>query len=281
MPATLTTPARPLPDSRIAASPGGVLAAWHLLSLDAPTVAVLWTAFFARCLQVALPAAELVALFIAVWLLYAADRLLDALPARRATANLQARHFFHHRHRRAFLSIAALASVVLIPLALRLPSPDLRLDLILAAALLFWFSLIHLVAPSRPFPKELTTGLFFAAATVIPTFTRHPAFSLLGQAALFAALCTLNGLFITAWEHGRASPALSLHRGLWAATVLLMAASLGFASLEQNKPALAIFLASAGLLLLDQKRAALQPTTLRAAADLALLTPVIFWPFLH
>ena len=54
------------------------LTLWHLLSLDAPTVAVLWTWFIARTNHVHLPLASLAAMALAVWILYAADRFLDA-----------------------------------------------------------------------------------------------------------------------------------------------------------------------------------------------------------
>ena len=53
------------------------LALWHLLSLDAPTVAALWTYFIARANHVQLSYAVPAAMFLAVWLIYAADRLLD------------------------------------------------------------------------------------------------------------------------------------------------------------------------------------------------------------
>ena len=51
---------------------------WHLLSLDAPTVAVLWTWFIAASVHIALPLTSLLAMGLVVWMLYAADRLLDA-----------------------------------------------------------------------------------------------------------------------------------------------------------------------------------------------------------
>ena len=56
----------------------GPLVLWHLLSLDAPTVAALWTWFIARANHIRLPLASPVAMALAVWMLYAADRLLDA-----------------------------------------------------------------------------------------------------------------------------------------------------------------------------------------------------------
>ncbi|MGC2300913.1 MAG: hypothetical protein WA476_19055, partial [Acidobacteriaceae bacterium] len=51
---------------------------WHLLSLDAPTVAVLWAWSFARAADVHPSGSALAVLGIGTWLIYVADRLLDA-----------------------------------------------------------------------------------------------------------------------------------------------------------------------------------------------------------
>ena len=53
------------------------LVLWHLLSLDAPTVAALWTWFIAEACHVHIPLLSTLAMAVAVWTLYAADRLLD------------------------------------------------------------------------------------------------------------------------------------------------------------------------------------------------------------
>ncbi len=50
----------------------------NLLSLDAPVVAVLWQILFARCFQVPVDALAALLLLLTVWLIYAADRTLDA-----------------------------------------------------------------------------------------------------------------------------------------------------------------------------------------------------------
>src|ERR1700679_3918546 len=96
------------------------LALWHLLSLDAPTVATLWTIFIARCSHLTLPWTAPAAMFVAVWMIYAADRLLDArildLSPPNNTAHppdLEARHRFHHHHRTAFLTLILIAALAL------------------------------------------------------------------------------------------------------------------------------------------------------------------------
>ncbi len=277
MAVVLAPPTRPQTSSRLSASAAGVLRGWHLLSLDAPTVAVVWTASIASADHVRLPASELCALFLAVWLLYVADRLLDSRQTAAhvaADASQQPRHRFHRKHRKAFLIAAACGATLLLPLTLRLGRADLHADLLLASLLLLWFAFIHVLGGTSAKPKELATGLFFAAATLIPSATRHPVVSLLPAAVLFAALCTLNGFFITAWESR--SPTRTLARvtvGLTAIAVLLAA------TLARQAPTLAaISLAAISLYVLGSTRTRLNPTTLRAAADLALLTPLVVWP---
>lgn len=68
----------------------------HVLSLEAPLIAVLWQALFAEANHVAIMPSFVVGLALAAWLLYVIDRLLDAV--RSAGAALDARHAFYRRH---------------------------------------------------------------------------------------------------------------------------------------------------------------------------------------
>jgi hypothetical protein len=54
-----------------------ILHLWHLLSLDAPSVADLWTWFIAATLRARIPRFVPCAMFLMVWILYVGDRLLD------------------------------------------------------------------------------------------------------------------------------------------------------------------------------------------------------------
>ncbi len=259
---------------------------WHLFSLDAPTVTVLWTALFARSFGLPADLGTLFPLFLAVWILYAADRLLDArlLTSRtRPVARphlpghpLEPRHRFHHTHRRGFRRALVLASLLLAGLIPRLPTADLRLDLLLAASLALYFLLLHTGSARGlhvPLPKELVVGLSFATAATIPTLAQHPDLlrPLFPSALLFAALCTLNCLLIHAWEH---SPRTRLP--LFTLAVLLALGSLATALSQHSLLPLAITLSALLLLVLDRLKHHFTPTPLRAAADLALLTPALF-----
>lgn len=272
---------------------------WHLLSLDAPTVAMLWTWFLAQACHLHLPLAAPVAMGLAVWMLYAGDRLLDSrvLDSRPAAAvdELEARHYFHHRHRPAFLAGIALAGVVLAILLPGLNAEAMRLYFVEGALLCSWFLVLHATSGGHRLPKEIAVGAFFSAAVFIPTVAREPGLHLgmLPAALLFAALCSLNCLFIYAWEHegargtttqpAHASTRLALdHLPALARAVAIAGAAL--ALLDPFEPRLvpaACALAAVLLLVLDRQHRRLSDTNLRAAADLALLTPLLLLPFLR
>jgi len=264
------------------------LVLWHLLSLDAPSVATLWTWFIARATRTPLPGSLLFAMFLAVWLLYAADRLLDTRDtAPQSQHQLEERHFFHRSHFRDFRVGMLLASLALAALLPRLPAPTLRLDAMLSALLFAYFVLIHTAAATRSLglTKELAVGVFFSASSFIPTVSSQPGLhlTLLPAAILFAALCSLNCLFIHTWEH----PAnAATNSGLRMVSILAAVVFLGgitLALFDQQIPLqipFACALASALLLLLHGNRNRLARGTLRAATDLCLLTPVILLPLL-
>ena len=334
----------PPPRSRYSA-----LALWHLLSLDAPTVATLWTIFIARCSHLHLPWTEPAAMFLAVWMIYAADRLLDArlldprrlnahpldqmsdvhpLDAHHSVPDLEARHRFHHRYRTAFVSVLLLGSVAHAALLHRLDPRSLHLYTLLATLLAAWMLFIHAHPPAsgdaRRLPKEIAVGLFFPAAVFIPTIARTaptPATihvlgwlanwirpTLLPSAVLFACICALNCLCLYAWEHPTRRTEDSGPQSLvspyepnaarpqahwttrWAtarltylALFILAASTIASVSraLPIALPALACSLSTAGLFALNLYRRRLSPINLRAIADLVLLTPLLFLPFLR
>jgi hypothetical protein len=179
------------------------LALWHLLSLDAPSVAAVWTLFIARCSHLTLPWTAPAAMFVAVWMIYAADRLLDArlldayLPdteipntpplesrnpesrpseSRLSPPDLEARHRFHHHHRTPFLAFILLSAFTLADLLHHIDPRALHLYALLAALLAAWMLLIHIRplpnGTTRRLPKELAVGIFFPAAIFIPTLAR-------------------------------------------------------------------------------------------------------------
>jgi hypothetical protein len=274
---------------------------WHLLSLDAPTVAMLWTWFIARTYRIYLSVEAILAIGVAVWILYASDRLLDARGTNLQNApqaTLEPRHHFHHKHQTAFRFGIAFCSVILALLLTQIAPSPIRLYATLAIPLAAYFALIHMrktsatSRPKRHLPKEIAVGVFFSAATFIPTVARAPMLrsQLLPSAILFGLVCSLNCLFIYSWEHPFVGSVAvgdpDTHpltryaiRHLLQLSSFTVLGSLGVA-LSLQSPAkwplpTAIALAAALLILLHRNRRHFEATTLRASADLCLLTPVI------
>ncbi len=230
-------------------------------------------------------------MFLAVWLVYAGDRLLDGLGE--AAEQLEARHLFHRRHLTTFgMTIVAAASVALVPLVLEIPATMLRLYLGLAGLFGVWFTAVHLVGRSRAMrlPKELIPGAFCAAAAFIPIWAgegfRHR--ELAFAAIAYGALVTLNCWFIFSFEHddlGDADATTRIGvrwiRHFGAAAVILPLLAILLGSRELIPVFVAISLAAGLLMGLDRVRQQLSPTDLRAASDLVLLTPLLVAPFLR
>ncbi|MDQ1453598.1 MAG: hypothetical protein QOK38_3464 [Acidobacteriaceae bacterium] len=262
--------------------PHTLLRYWHLLSLDAPTVAALWCWAFGRAARLWLAPWLPVALALGTWLFYVADRLLDARLSPKAS--LQERHRFHHRHRRWFLGITAPVALVLALLIARMPRSLITSYCVLGALSLLYLGLVHLPARARGkslyyFPKEFVVALLFAAASALPAWDEarrrargmprhHP---LLLLCPRFAALCWLNCGAIEDWEQHRRG-----WRIQWLAVLTIAATSAALFEL-MNRPArwLALAAVSSAVIFLGLDRSRLTAAGRRIAADLALLTPLI------
>lgn len=266
---------------------GSILVLWHLLSLDAPTVATLWTWFIARANHVAIPRFAFAGMAAAVWMLYAADRVLDAQSS--DSDALEARHYFHQDHRAGFLAGIALCSVSLAILLPRIPEAAIHLYLILGGLVFGYFVIIHATRSAHRLPKEIAVGVCFAAATFIPTVANAPSLrmALLPPALLLAALCSLNCLFIYSWEHQQQSTQLPhpitafALRYLTGLSVGAISASTILTLIDNRAPwplYAAIALSTIALLVLHRRRQYIPALEMRAAADLALLTPLLFLP---
>jgi hypothetical protein len=178
---------------------------WHLLSLDAPTVAVLWACILCNATHVAVPLSGVLFLGLGTWLLYAADRVLDGIRPWDST-QLRERHYFHQTHLKAF-KIAGIAVVgVLFLLLSRLPEKSLSSFSLVFIAAVGYFVLVHWGAPAirRWLPKEFAVGAVFASAVAVPAWSQlRPEFQrshLLAVASLSAALFWLNCAAIESWE---------------------------------------------------------------------------------
>lgn len=264
------------------------LGLWHLASLDAPSVAVVWTLAFAWAAGIQLPAWVFLLLALATWAVYIGDRLLDARSAlgKASLDSLRERHIFHHRHRRVLVPIALAATCTCVWIVCtQMPATARERNSVLAIAALAYFTGVHSsrrLANLRVslLKKELLVGILFTAACALPALARAAAparAQLLGAAAYFALLAWLNCHAIDRWEARGSShgPQIATPAGL----LFLAAMPLAF-FLYPSEPGLAALVlagsASALLLaLLDRAQGRLSPLALRVAADLALLTPLV------
>ncbi|MGB6192628.1 MAG: hypothetical protein WBF42_09185 [Terracidiphilus sp.] len=259
---------------------------WHLASLDAPTVAIAWSLCFARAADVSLPLWVPLLLALGTWAVYIGDRLLDARPAVRSgnLDHLRERHYFHWTHRHSLISLALLAAATSTAIIfLLMPAGMRKHNSVLAAAALAYFSGIHFAGePPRRlapvFSKEFLVGILFTAGCAFPTLSRMQTLSdipLFAVVAFFALLAWLNCYAIDRWESGGPSAiassgsALAL-AGLSLGLICLRAASLHTAALLGLGSLSALL-----IVLLDAFHDRLTPVTLRAAADLVLLTPLL------
>jgi hypothetical protein len=264
---------------------------WHLLSLDAPTVAALWSWLFVRAMHLHLSLLQALLLPLGTWLLYVGDRILDGL-LQRQDEPLRERHHFHARHRAAFLWAASFLIVLLTWSVLTRMRPEtLREDSWIGLLALLYLGAVHLWAAPR-LPKELAVAILFAAATAVPAWSRLGAGAgrglgkeqLAPAVVFFALLCWTNCVGIEKWEGGKPHPTTrwaSLH--LRPIVTMIALLSLGAALLAPSRGLMTVYLAallSSGLLFaLDARSSHFSPLHLRIAADAALLTPLALFPF--
>jgi hypothetical protein len=284
------------------------LAFWHLASLDAPTVAIVWSLAFAWAGGVRLPLWVPLLLALVTWSVYVADRLLDARAGLRKPAQhtLRARHRFHWRYRHALLpmAIAAACAAAAIVLAFMPPMARAR-DSVLAAAAVAYFSGVHsghkawqlpLKGPNSFPGKEFLVGVLFTAGCVLPSWHRPHALAAPGSttwvfwipAVFFAALAWLNCSCIARWEGIEGPPCCDDRSSRSPRSIALGLAAIGLlltllvaASAHSRAAALLAAGTTSALLLalLDRTRASMTPLALRAAADFVLLSPLALIPF--
>ena len=256
-------------------------------------------------MHIRLPGTAPLLLALGTWLVYIADRILDGLRGG-ASGQLRERHFFYARHRAPALALGALASLALLWLIFTRMNPAARReDVVLFAAALVYFCLIHVWAPQSPsgierwFSKEIAVAVVFASAVAVPAWSRLPSqrILLVPLVALFALLCWLNCVAIEKWEN-RERPSSS-HAQAWSSTLphpstrwthrhlplvacgiaLLGAIAAGSSIVSAAHMAMSsLYLACtvSALLFLALDRSRLDSFDLRIAADAALLTPLLF-----
>ncbi len=293
---TLANPARTrirakdFPAATVAAPAATTPRLWewpHLLSLDAPLVALGWQLWWARWTGVSLGWAHHAVLGLSVWLIYLADRLADSLVlfrGNREAAHVSSRHHFSRRHRWALGALVVTVVATLVVLApLGLPVRDFRAGLGLLALQAGYFFAIHFRGHRRilermPWLKEAWVGASFALGTAwFPgcALTQVPTFALGAVLTGFGLVCFLNCALISDWENPiRARGGNPRGAFGWACAGL---AALGvMASPFLGAIVWPLVMGAAGLWWLDQQRATLPREALRVLADVVLMAPWVF-----
>lgn len=263
-----------------------------VLSLDAPAVAALWQLLFARSFHAPLSASVTVLLALVVWLIYVADRVLDAMkaPAQSPEAN---RHIFYRRHLWAFLLPLYAGSMVAAWMSLtRLDVRTFGDGVIILFAVGVYLLLVHLVSPRRRWlPKEMLVGILFALGTCFPVWEKMTESSsmLVVQCVVFAALCWMNCAAIeyAEWSRLRGRRFGSPHRwtewmgrhfvplsfAVAAVPLGLMVSGLG--RLHWQILAAELF-SSLSFAAIRSKEKSLSIDQFRVLVDVALFTPIVF-----
>ena len=268
----------------------------NLLSLDAPVVALAWQDLFARSLHVALGPAPRLVTAACVWLAYAGDRLLDGNLGS-AGRLVTPRHQFARLHRAPLAAVWTLLLLLTAWGAFARLRPELvRGGLILSAMVVAYFVIVHWPGKATLPPgfKEVGVATLFSGGTI--TFVvaaAVPPPAQLAQAVVFwLLLCFLNLFLIGCWEKERdalqgqpslilQAPALRRRLAPLAPGLAVVAFVAGLLAVPREIGALYFSVSASALLLgvLDFFSHAFDLDELRVAADLALLTPLIFLPF--
>lgn len=238
----------------------------NLLSLDAPVVALLWQILFARCFHARVEMLPSILLVLAVWLIYAADRTLDAWTG----SGARPRHEFYRRHWRTLLPLWILVLASGSALAWMRLTPELFLGgLALGGAVLVYFALLHLGIFQKT--KEAAVAVLFAIGATLSAWPNIRSAVDIEAIILFSCLCWINCVAIEHWE-GESKWPIAAAAGFVAVAAIML--------LFSSRPILGGAVAASALafVLLDCARRHFSRDALRVLADVALLSPLFLLP---
>ncbi len=268
---------------------------WYLwlnvLNLDAPLITVAWQWLFARTAGYELRPVEVAALFLAVWAIYAGDRVLDGfrLSVGPTTA---ARHRFSQRHARVLaVGIGAVGLVGSWLALMFLSGRVLGAGAALGALVVGYFFWNQLAGArwGRGWLKEAVVSVVFAGGAALVPLVNAFAWEVAWEATGFALVCFANCLLIARLERerdlarGESSIAVRFSEGTRPSLVVasgvavVVVIAMGVAGVSATGVSL---LGSAGLIAAApwvERRLGADGTC--AWADLALLTPLVMGAF--
>lgn len=252
-----------------------------VLSLDAPIVAVIWQFALAWHFDAPLPWRFPVVLGLTIWLIYVADRSLDALKLSPDTPATW-RHTVYRRYYRVFLWLAlpVACSVVLMGVLEFSRREQLWGSGILLLVIIYGVALHRQTAGSLL--KEVWIGGVFALGVTLPLWLSAAGWELFFFTLMFGVLCTANCLFIAIWEapidRAQGTQSLIQRYPAWSQYVYvatwILGGSLLVAGLLSDPVLLAMGLSFVVLAALHRWRDCSSELR-RVLADAALLTPCL------
>ena len=139
-------------------------------------------------------------LALTVWLIYAADRAMDAFAGERSTP----RHRFYRTYWKILAPVWVIAFSAACWLSLtKLPQPLLRSGFLLLGAVGVYFFIVH-SAPNwwrKAWPKEAAVGVLFALGSSLGAWGRIRTWADVATVVLLSALCWINCAAIERWEN--------------------------------------------------------------------------------
>lgn len=232
-------------------------------------------------------------LFLCTWLVYCADRLLDALNSEIKTET--GRHKIHQKGQKIWLGISAFFLVISLTLAINC----LNSLAWIAGVVVFSLTALHFVATHwlpvfriPIWPKEWHVGVVFSMGCSIQVWSLGPDawINLILPAFSFGALCAMSCSHITVWEaltddrnnsdsllNTRSSFA---HRLSWfdiGLGLLCLLFAVVFEQTEAQQAFIAIAISAFALGWFHDRRNQFSTNLLRIIADIGLYTPILFF----
>jgi hypothetical protein len=261
----------------------------HVLSLEAPIVAVLWQAALAKAHGVTLMPMLHVGLGLAVWTIYALDRTWDTFHDRDPWHDR--RHAFYRRHRwKLLLLIIPAAAVVLVWMALReIPEGIFwqAVSISVLTGLYFLIYLMRLVPALMPKPHAAALLFALGCTTSVRFFSMPETWAEpVTECAILALLVLSNLSGIAAreeelrgqsWRWRRAHPTM-LFGNIAIVLLLIFYIQKGSFDAVMLAPATAVLVGLALLALLHRVRTHTSEDAYRILADLAVIAPLpLIW----
>lgn len=171
------------------------------LSIDVVLGAVISSMFIAEFLSVQVPASQLLALGLAVWLIYTADHLTDARAIPHAAHS--SRHRFHQQYFKALLSAWIILAIFGISLLTLLPQALIIKGGFMVILVAIYFLLIRILPHLSFLHKELMIAILYSFGVFLTPVNLYPApfgSQLILLFLQYCSLALLNVMLISWYE---------------------------------------------------------------------------------